>query len=79
MVMNNKNRIVGWLGFVGVVGLFVLFSAFGTVGTVFAAPLLQESSSIWGAVIQRMIVVAGATLLLGLWGKWRDRRNNKQD
>ncbi|MCP5097440.1 MAG: hypothetical protein GY943_17990 [Chloroflexi bacterium] len=77
--MDSRNRIVNGLSFIGVISLFALLVAFGGVESAVAAPLLQEGSSVWGAVIQRMIVIAGATLLLSLWGKWRDRRNNKQD
>ena len=79
MDMNSQNRMRSRVSFIGIISLIVLFGAFGIVEPAFAAPLLQESSPVWWAVLERMIVIAGATLLLGVWGKWRERRNNKQD
>jgi len=49
-----------------------------TAGTAYAAPLAAEGAmSIIGPVAERMIVIAGAALLLGVWQKWRERRNKK--
>ncbi len=52
----------------------LLILLFGWVSVVAAAPLSQEAESIIWPVVERMIVVAGAALLLNVWQKWRDRR-----
>jgi hypothetical protein len=44
-----------------------------------AASSLQETDSIWGGVLTRIIVIVGATLLVSAWQKWRDGRQKKDN
>ncbi len=48
------------------------------VTTAFAAPMAAEQP-IWIPILERILVIAGATLLLGVWQKWRERRNKKKE
>ena len=63
-----------------VVLLMVMVITAVTTTTTFAAPLAMEEVewlSVAGEIITRILVIAGAMLLLSVWQKWRERRNGK--
>ena len=68
--MNRKRNLGNRIG--SKVLLFLLL-AFVIVPSVAAAPLAAEGSII-GPVIERIIVIAGAALLVAAWDRWRNRK-----
>ncbi|MCP4427185.1 MAG: hypothetical protein GY803_22080 [Chloroflexi bacterium] len=71
--MKNNSHSKVWER-LGSIMLFVLVLALATAKSAAAAPLAAEESIIW-PVLERMIVIAGAALLISVWQHWRERRN----
>lgn len=68
--MNHKRNLGNRIG--SKVLLFLLLT-FVIVPSATAAPLAAEGSII-GPVIERIIVIAGAALVLAAWDHWRSRK-----
>lgn len=58
----------------GSITLYVSVLALATVHTASASPLAAEESVIW-PLAERIIVIAGAALLISIWQRWRERKN----
>ena len=48
------------------------------MGAAFASVALEDSAPTVAAVIRRVVVIAGAGLVLMMWGEWRESRARKK-
>lgn len=73
MKKSTRSKVMERLGSVT---LFILVLVLATAQSAAAAPLAAEVSIIW-PVLERVIVIAGAAVLISVWQRWRERRNKK--
>ena len=48
------------------------------VGAAVASVALEDSAPTVAEIIRRIVVIAGAGLVLTMWSEWRDSRNRKK-
>lgn len=74
--MSTREKWTVRMTAVALLFLFTWLLAFGGITVAQAAPLLQEESFV-GPVLERIIVIAGAAVLVSAWQRWRERKQKK--